>query len=391
VTLPAETLEAGIGGLTIEDVAVYSCRVPLPRPLLIGSARVTHRQYDVVRVRTVDGSEGAAYAFGRGLPVAQIVRDALAPLLVGADASALERVRERLTSAYWPVADRGLFVVAVSVVDLALWDMLGRRLDASVAEILGRRSAAVPICGVGGYLREGDGSDTRALQADVERLLALGCCAIKVVVGGGTPDEDVVRLAAVREVAGDDCLLVVDAFRSFSSLADALVRIDRLGQFNLAYLEDPFSETVPQLSNELRRRTGVLVGLGESLSGHRAFRDLIAADAVDVVRCDATVVGGVREFMSTAALASAHGLPVSTHVHPDIHVHFAAALGNLHPAGLEYIDPESGIDALHELLASQLEIAGGCAVIPERPGFGLDWDWAAVEWYDQLRLEGPRT
>lgn len=385
----AQTLETGIAPVAIEDVAVHSCRVPLPQPLLIGRARVVERQYDVVRIRTADGFEGAAYAFGRGLPVAEIIRGSLAPLLVGADASAPESVRERLLGAFWPYAERGLFTVAVSAVDLALWDLLGRRLGVSLASLLGRRSDAVPVCGVGGYHREGE-SSTESLQADVARLVALGCGSIKVVVGGDTPDADVIRLAAVREVIGDERLLVVDAFRSFTGLEDAVARVTRMLPFNLSYLEDPFSETVPRLSSELRRLTGVAVGLGENLSGHRAFRDLIAADAVDVVRCDATVVGGVREFMSTVALASAQGLPISTHVHPEVHVHFGAALGDLHPAGLEYIDRASGIDAFHELVGSPLEIVDGCAVVPERPGLGIDWDWEAVVRYDQLRSEPSR-
>jgi L-alanine-DL-glutamate epimerase-like enolase superfamily enzyme len=125
----------------------------------------------------------------------------------------------------------------------------------------------------------------------------------------------------------------------------------------------------------------MLIGLGENLNGHRAFHALIESNAVDVVRCDATVVGGVREFMSTAALASARGLEISTHVHPNVHVHFGAALTNLHRAGLEYIRPESGVDGLHELLDVQLEIRDGCAVVPSGPGLGLAWNWEAVRRY----------
>ena len=121
--------------------------------------------------------------------------------------------------------------------------------------------------------------------------------------------------------------------------------------------------------------------MGEGLSGHRTFYDLIATGAVDVVRCDATVVGGVREFMDTAALASARGLELSSHVHPSIHVHFGAALTNFHPGGLEYMDPASGLDGLHELLNSQLEIKDGNALVPDRPGLGLEWNWEAVARY----------
>ncbi len=213
----------------------------------------------------------------------------------------------------------------------------------------------------------------------MSNFVALGCRAVKLTVGADDPATDVRRLAAVREVVGDECALVVDAFRSFTSIEDALRRLRLLEPFDLAYLEDPFSEELAPLVADLRRRSGMLIGLGENLAGHRAFRELISSEAVDVVRCDATVVGGVREFMASAALASAHGLELSAHVHANIHVHFGAALTNLHRAGLEYMPPDSGLDGLDDLLRTRLEVRNGEAVVPNRPGLGLDWDWEAVE------------
>src|SRR5581483_4506177 len=96
-------------GDRIREVTCYACSIPLPRPLLVGAMTVTRRTYDVVRIRTDDGLEGVSYAFGRGLPVARIVEDALAPLLVGADPSTPELIRLKLAQAYWPYAERGLF------------------------------------------------------------------------------------------------------------------------------------------------------------------------------------------------------------------------------------------------------------------------------------------
>ena len=125
----------------------------------------------------------------------------------------------------------------------------------------------------------------------------------------------------------------------------------------------------------------MLIGLGENLSGHRAFRELLQSGSVDVVRCDATVVGGVREFMAAAALASASGLELSAHVHANVHVQFGAAL-DLHPAGLEYMPPDSGLDGLEQLLATPARGRRRLrAVVPDRPGLGLDWDWDAVARY----------
>jgi mandelate racemase len=361
----------------IREVACFDCSVRLPKPLAVGEAVVERRTYAIVRIRTESGLEGAAYAFARGLPVAAIVERALSPVLMGADSTAPELVRARLAGAYWPYAERGLLAVAASAVDLALWDLLGRRTGAPLADLLGRRRSDVPICGVGGYVRVGS-SPLEGLQDEMARYVALGCDAVKVTVGSGDPDLDVARLTAVREVVGPDRLLVVDAFRSFKNLEDALHRLRLLERFDLAYVEDPFSETAAPLVRDLRRRSGLSIGLGENLSGHRAYRDLLEADAVDVVRCDATVVGGVREFFAAAALASARGLEISTHVHPNVHVHFGAALGHLHPAGLEYMAPDSGLDGLDELLVEPLEVRNGHALVPARPGLGLDWDWDAV-------------
>ena len=379
-----ETIPAGVrllrGPDPIREVTCFSCSVPLPRPLVVGAATVTRRTYDVVRIRTDGGLEGSAYAFGRGLPIGRIVEEALAPLLVGADSCRPELVRKRLGDAHWPYAERGLFAVAASAVDLALWDLLGKRLDVPLTDLLGRWRDEVPLCAVGGY--GGRRRSTLAeLQEELVGFVALGCRAVKLTIGADDPATDARRLEAVREVLGAECTLVVDAFRSFTSLEDALRRLRLLEPFDLAYVEDPFSESLAPLVADLRRRSGMLIGLGESLSGHRAFRELIAAEAVDVVRCDATVVGGVREFLATAALASAAGLEISGHIQPGVHVHFGAALTNFHRAGLEYVPPGSGIDVFHELLATGLELRDGCAIVPERPGLGLDWDWDAVTRY----------
>jgi L-alanine-DL-glutamate epimerase-like enolase superfamily enzyme len=363
----------------IESVTGYSCSVPLPQPLFVGPTTVTRRTYDIVRIRTADGIEGVGFAFGRSMPIAQIVEDAIAPLLIGADPSFPELIRERVGRAHWQYAERGLYSVAASAVDLALWDVIGKRFGIPLADLLGRRRDEVPLCGVGGYSREGV-DDIDGLQQEFAAYAGLGCKAFKMTMGVADPATDARRIAAAREVIGADAALAVDAFRSFVSMEDALRRLRLIEQYDLSYLEDPFSDSLAPLVADLRRRTGMLIGLGENLGGHRAFRELIASGAVDVVRCDATVIGGVRELMATASLASAHGLEVSMHVHANLHVHFGAALA-LHPAGLEYMTPDSGLDTFHELLTTQLEVRDGCAVVPDRPGLGLEFDWTAVERY----------
>lgn len=362
----------------IDSIEATEVEVPLDRPLRIGGAMVRARHYTVVSVRCRSGIMGTGYSFSRRLPVASIVNDMLAPVAVGQDASMSEAVRASLLRAYWPAADHGTFTTSVSAVDLALWDAMGKRHGQSVARMLGQFRARLPICVVLGY---GYDDGDAMLQRELEHAVELGARSVKIVVGAGSPERDATRLSLAREVIGPDRLLAVDAFRSFVDLDDALRRVRLMQPFDLSFIEDPFSETLAPLVAELRRRTGMSIALGESLAGHRLVRGLIDADVGDVIRLDALVIGGVREFMSASGLASAHGRPVATHVHTDIHVQLAAALPNLFAGGLEYMPPSFGLDSLHRLLRSRLEVADGEVLVPAAPGLSLDWDWEAITRY----------
>ncbi len=365
----------------IRSLECFDCLVPLPQPVRVGAATVTHRSYVVVRLTAESGAWGTGVAFGRGLPVASIIEESFAPLLIGADSVAHQLVRETLLAAYWPYAEGSLFSVAVSAVDLGLWDLSARRLGAPLADLLGRHRRTVPMCAVASYAGEQSGDGLNALKPEVAGYLEHGFRAVKLIVGARSPEDDARRVAAVRELGGDELSIVIDAFRSFTDVETALHRLRLLERFRVAYLEDPFSESLEALNADLRRRSGFSIGLGESLGGSRAHRRLIEDGIVDVLRADASVVGGVREFLASAALASAHGLSVSPHTHPELHVHLAAAIPNLYGAGIEYMDPAVGLDAFHRLLATPLEIVDGEAIVPDRPGFGLDLDWDAIGAY----------
>jgi D-arabinonate dehydratase len=360
----------------IESVECLECAVPLPRALQVGSAIVTERTYAVLRLRTRGGLEGVGFAYGRGLPVARIISESFAPLLVGADSTLPAKIHERLAGAFWPYAGQGLVPVAVSAVDLALWDALGKRLGAPVADLLGRHSCSVPLCGVAGYKRL-DGDENEDLQTDLETLLNEGVRSFKLTIGADSPEVDAERLALARQIVGDDAPLAVDAFRSFRNLDDALRRLRLLQRFDLAFVEDPFPDTLPNLLGELGRRSSMLISVGENLSDHRVVSGLLDG-SVDVLRCDATVVGGVREFMAVAALASSRGLEIAPHVHPHVHIHFGVSMSNLYSGGLEYMAPDTGLDPIHMLLRCQLDVDDGRAYLPNRPGLGIEFDWQAV-------------
>ena len=129
-----------------------------------------------------------SYGFGRGLPLAAIVRDSLAPVLVGSDASVPEAVRSAVSNAYWSYAERGLFAVAASAVDLALWDLLGKRVGSPLADLLGKAREGVPVCGVGGYAREGEDA-LDSLQAEMRLYAEAGTPGSRSRSARSTPQQ----------------------------------------------------------------------------------------------------------------------------------------------------------------------------------------------------------
>jgi L-alanine-DL-glutamate epimerase-like enolase superfamily enzyme len=198
------------------------------------------------------------------------------------------------------------------------------------------------------------------------------------VVGAGTPERDAERIKVIRERVGVSGRIGADAFRSFKGVDDAVSRVKALAEYDLAFIEDPFLESQGELVLELRAQTGVMVAVGESQFGHRGIANMVRHRYVDLVRVDALVVGGVKEFLLSAEIAKNSGLRVSTHIHSEVHAQLAATIDNLDIGGLEYMDPKLNIDLFHLLINNPLKLENGLFNIPDAPGFGIDWNWQAI-------------
>ena len=117
--------------------------------------------------------------------------------------------------------------------------------------------------------------------------------------------------------------------------------------------------------------------MGVSQSGRLVFRDLLIAGAVDVLRHDATVVGGISEWLKVTSLAAAWDVPVLPHAFPEIHVHLVAAVAN--GLAVEVNGAQTGQPTIHALVENPLEPSRGVLTPPTQPGLGLQWNWRAIE------------
>src|SRR5580692_5803693 len=355
--------------VTAVDTALY--RIQLPVPLSDSThGTMTHFELVTVRVRDGDGAEGVGYTYttgAGGAAVHALIDQGLRPVLLGADADQIEALWSRM---WWKLhyGGRGGSVsLAVSACDIALHDLLARRLNVPLWRLLGGFDPAVP-CYAGGIDLE---FTLDALLKQTDDNLEKGFRAIKMKVGRPRLSEDTERVKAMRAHLGADFPLMADANMRWT--VDESIRAARaFRDSNLIWLEEP---TIPDdIAGHTRivREGGVPIATGENLHTLHEFTQMISAGAVTFPEPDVTNCGGITVFMKVAHLAEAYNLPLTSHGVHDLTVHLLAAAPNR-----SYLEVHgSGLD---RYIAEPLVIRDGNAIAPERPGHGVAFDWDLLQ------------
>ena len=356
--------------------AIASVRTDLYRialPVVLSDSThgdMTHFELVTVRIVDADGAEGVGYTFtvgANGVAVHATVERYLAPLLAGREAADIAALWQAMWWATHYGGRGGAAVLAISAVDIALWDLAARRAGQPLWRHLGGFDPRVP-CYAGGIDLM---FPLEALLEQTEGNLAKGFRAIKMKVGRARLSEDVARVAAMRERLGADFPLMVDANMRWTP-DQAIAAARALQPYAPAWIEEP---TIPDdVSGHARivREGGLPVATGENFRTLWEFRQMIAAGGVTYPEPDVTNCGGVTVFMKIAALAEAYNLPVTSHGAHDVTVHLLAAAPNR-----SYLEAHGfGLD---RYIARPLEIVDGFAIAPARPGHGIEFDWAGLE------------
>jgi L-alanine-DL-glutamate epimerase-like enolase superfamily enzyme len=355
--------------LTSLDTALY--RIELPVPLSDSThGTMTHFELVTVRLRDSDGAEGVGYTYttgSGGAAVHALIDRGLRPVLIDADADLIEALWHKM---WWRLhyGGRGGSVsLAVSAADIALHDLLARRLGIPLWRLLGGFDPAVP-CYAGGIDLE---FTLDALLKQTDGNLDKGFRAIKMKVGRARLSEDTERVMAMRAHLGADFPLMADANMRWT--VDQSIRAARaFRDSNLTWLEEP---TIPDdVAGHTRivREGGVPIATGENLHTLHEFTQMIAAGAVTFPEPDVTNCGGITVFMKVAHLAEAYNLPVTSHGAHDLTVHLLAALPNR-----SYLEVHGfGLDRYIE---RPIVISEGVARAPDTLGHGVAFDWKALE------------
>lgn len=309
-----------------------------------------------------------------------LIREEIAPLLIGRDPRDIAAIWELLyngTRAHYAVREgrtfptigrRGLTMSAISGVDIALWDLLGQALGQPLWRLLGGMvRERVPAYASGGWAPVG--SIGKQLMQYVER----GHRAVKMRVGlqDKSVDDSAARVREVRETVGPAVAVMVDAHGTWG-VREAQRFARKVEDCDLAWLEEPVSPDNVVGQAEVRARTDIPIASGESEQTRFAFRDLIAAGAVDICQPDLAIAGGVTETLRICALAAAHGLTVAPHLWGGA-VLFAAGLHLCiaTPCATTVEFSRGHNPLLNELTEEGFELVDGHVLAPTRPGLGL--------------------
>jgi len=325
----------------------------------------------IVRLTDADGAVGTGYSYtiGQGgSSVVALLRDHLAPRLIGREAGAIEAIWQDLFMGTHALSVGPLTALSLAAIDTALWDLRGVKLGQPLHLLAGGAKPRIPVYTTeGGWLH----IDEAELVAEAEAAVAQGFAGTKIKVGRPRLQEDLRRLGAVRRAVGDAFQVMTDANQGFR--VDEAIR--RAGAFeaaglDLAWYEEPLPAEDVEGHARLTAATRIPVAVGESLYHPAQFRDYLARNACSVVQVDVARIGGITPWLKVAHLAETFNVPVCPHFLMELHLPLVAAVPN--GAWLEHI-PQ-----LDEIATSRVVVLDGFCTPPAAPGNGIAWDWDAI-------------
>ncbi len=348
----------------VQDLEVEAFTVPTDAPEADGTLAWDATTLVVVHARA-EGEWGLGYTYA-DLSTGKLIESKLASVVRDTDALAPQRAWTKMVGAIRNLGRPGVASMAISAVDLALWDLKARLMGLPLCRLLGMARDRVPVYGSGGFTAY----PLDQLQEQLADWVAQGIPRVKMKIGS-QPTEDPARVRAAREAIGDDVELFVDANGAYAR-KQALELAERFrDEARVSWFEEPVSSDDLEGLHLIRDRApaGMPVAAGEYGYDAVYFRRMLDAQAVDVLQADVTRCGGITELLRVDGLCRAYGVPLSLHCGPSIHRHPALALSEL--VHLEYFHDHVRIESL--LFDGAADGAGG-ALYPDldRPGIGLE-------------------
>jgi mandelate racemase len=360
------------GELTLRGLTIRAFRVPMNFALGTSAAMIKSAPLLLLDAMMEEGVIGRAYVFCFATSGAKAIAAHLAEAgeLMRGQPCNPRSVAAMLSRRFALLGVTGPVRMALSTLDMALWDAAAIAAGLPLAEFLGAGRRPIPA-----YDSRGLGlMRPEALAGEATALLASGLKAVKLRLGYPSLEQDLHAHKCVRAHVPSDVLIMADYNQALTT-AEAVRRGRALEAEGITWLEEPIRHDDYRGNAEIARALNVPLQIGENFNGAEAMVEAIAARACDHVMPDVCRIGGVTGWLQAAAIAAAHGIEMSSHLHPEISAHLLAACPTAH--WLEYVDWADAI------LEQPLPLQEGTITAPGRPGSGIRWSEEKLR-----RLEG---
>ena len=361
--------------MKITDLKCVPVEIPLEKPIRTAIHDVQSVGCVLVTIESDEGLNGEAYNFTMNavrLDVIQAMIESLAPHLIGKDARDVESIWDSMWRDINFFGHKGISIFAISALDTACWDLFGKAAQQPLYKLFGACRESVDVYASGGlWLMQ----SIDELVEEARAFIADGFRAMKIRVGKPRVEEDVERVAAVREAIGPDVVLMADANQGFT--VSHAIRLGRhLEAFGLEWFEEPVPVWDLDGHAAVAAALDTPIASGETEYTRYGMRDMLRAKAADVLMPDLQRIGGLTEFRRVANLASSFDVPVSTHIFTEQSLSIAGSTANC-----IYLEHMPWFEILYR---ERMQLTNGRMMMPEGHGLGFTFDHDTV---DRLRIK----
>ena len=354
--------------MKIKKFKTQLVNLPLPRPIKTAIHDMRSVGCVLLRLHTEEGLTGESYLFTLNAARLKSFDEMLRgfeDIVVGRDPHHVTGVWEDIWREINPTGHKGVTIAALSTIDTACWDIIGKAAEKPLHHIFGACREHIPTYASSGLWLS---YSLDELQTEAQRFLDQGFTAMKIRLGSASKADDVARVQAIRDVVGPDIGLLVDINQGLSP--KEAIRLGRdLEAFNLIWIEEPVAAYDLEGHARVTAALDTSIASGETEYTRLGMQTMIEKKACDILMPDLQRIGGLTEMRRVGALAHAHNIPISTHFFTHESLVIAGSTPNC--MSVEHID------WFTELFNEALEIKNGNLLMSQRPGTGFSFrqDW----------------